>query len=464
GLTRTNKTAAMGDYQIQSLPPGDYTVTVEKAGFRKVAKKVHLDLGALGNLDFNLPVGEIKEDVTVQGVSEVVEPTRTRVSSVIAEQKIEDLPVNGRQFIDFALLTPGVAVGDTTSGSTDVIIEPVTKLSFAGQNIHFNFVAVDGADNISTASGVQRATPSQEAVQEFRVINTNYSTEFGRAAGGIVNLITRSGSNNVPGSLSRFFRHDALDARSVLSSPGLDRLLQNQFGFTIGGPIKKDRTFYFGNYEGQRREESPFYNSVILANIDQINAAKVNRYGLAPENLNVLRDSDYDELLAKVDHRFSDHHNFYARYFFESGRYTNVSPLNDGFDLPSSFKTNDFTDHSVVGNLVSTLTPNLVNELRGQWARRFFDFPTVTTQPHLEVANTFTLGVNRGNPDFYRESRFELVDNLIWTRGKHEFGFGGNFNFVRTTESFPLFYPFEATFASVNDLLIGNPFVIFFEK
>ena len=121
----------------------------------------------------------------MQDVGEVAEPTRTMVSSVIDEQKIQDLPVNGRQFIDFALLAPGVKIGDTTSGSTDVIIEPVTKLSFAGQNIHYNFIAVDGADNISTASGVQKYTPSQEAVREFRVINSSYSTEFGRAVGGI---------------------------------------------------------------------------------------------------------------------------------------------------------------------------------------------------------------------------------------------------------------------------------------
>src|SRR5690242_3564055 len=164
GLTRSVEGGAMGDYQVTALPAGDYTVTAEKQGFRKLAKKVHLDVGGTGNLDFNLPVGEIKEEVTVQDVGAAAEPTRTMVSSVIDEQKIENLPVNGRQFIDFALLAPGVKIGDTTSGSTDVIIEPVTKLSFAGQNIHYNFIAVDGADNMSTASGIQKTTPSEDAV------------------------------------------------------------------------------------------------------------------------------------------------------------------------------------------------------------------------------------------------------------------------------------------------------------
>ena len=140
GLNRTTTANAIGDYQVPLLPPGDYTVTAEKTGFQKSAKKIHLDIGAAGSLDFSLSPGQVIAQVEVQDIGELAEPTRTMVSSVIDEQKIENLPVNGRQFIDFALLAPGVTVGDTTSGSTDVIIEPVTKLSFAGQNIHYNFV------------------------------------------------------------------------------------------------------------------------------------------------------------------------------------------------------------------------------------------------------------------------------------------------------------------------------------
>src|SRR5262249_56533913 len=117
------------------------------------------------SVDFALAAGQVQTQVEVQDVGEVAEPTRTMVSAVIDEQKIENLPVNGREFIDFALLAPGVTIGNTTSGSTDVIVEPVTKLSFAGQNIHYNFVAIDGADNMSTASRIQKTTPSQEAVQ-----------------------------------------------------------------------------------------------------------------------------------------------------------------------------------------------------------------------------------------------------------------------------------------------------------
>jgi hypothetical protein len=469
GFSRTATATATGDYQISLLPVGDYTVTAEKTGFQKAAKKIHLDIGAAANLDFNLAPGQVLAEVTVQDVGEVAEPTRTMVSSVIDQQKIENLPVNGRQFIDFALLAPGVTIGDTTSGSTDVIIEPVTKLSFAGQNIHYNFVAIDGADNMSTASGIQKTTPSQEGVEEFRVINSSYSTEFGRAVGGIVNIITKSGTNSLHGSVYEYFRNDAMDAKSPLAA-GFDKLRQNQFGGSLGGPIKKDRTFFFGNYEGQRHSESPFYNSTVLANLSDINEVKQDVWGLPAENLQVTRSIDYDNALVKLNHSFNERHSMFVRYFFNDQRSTNLSPLNDGFDLPSGFKNNNFRDQSIVGNLVSTFSPSLVNELRLQYAHRFFDFPTTSTQPHLEVSNVFTLGVNRGNPDFYEEGRFEVVDSITKTWGKHTISFGGDFNRVSTTESFPLFYPFEADFANLAAFegtdFVGapHPFVIFFER
>src|SRR6202007_1826780 len=151
------------------------------------------------------------QKVEVEATAELQEPTRTQVSTVVTQNQIVDLPVNGREFIDFALLSPAVQIGDTTAGSTDVIVEPVTKLSFAGQNINFNFIAVDGADDISTISGIQRGTPPQDSVQEFRVINTNYTADFGRAVGGIGNIITKSGTNDWHGTLYEYLRNKLMD-------------------------------------------------------------------------------------------------------------------------------------------------------------------------------------------------------------------------------------------------------------
>jgi Carboxypeptidase regulatory-like domain len=469
GFSRSATSDASGEYSISSLPVGTYKVEVKAGSFQTQIRSIPLTVGQSATLDFALAPGQIQEQVSVTAQAPLVETTRTSTDTVIEQAQIQNLPVNGRQFIDFALLAPGITIGDTTSGSTDVIIEPVTKLSFAGQNIHYNFIAVDGADNISTASGVQKTTPSTDAVREFRVVNNTYSVEAGRAVGGIVNIITKSGTNDLHGSVYDYLRNDVFDAKSELAAPGLNKLQQNQFGFTLGGPIRKNRTFFFGNYEGQRRNENPYYNSVILANLPQINQFKAN-FGLAPEQLNVNRKSDYDNFLLKLDHSFSDHQYMFLRYFFNDGRLTNVSPLNDGFDLPSGFKDNNLRDQSLVGSLTSTFSSHLVNEFRMQYGHRTFDFPTVTTQPHLEVLNTFTAGVNRGNPDFYRESRTEIVDNVTSQHGKHTLAFGGDFSHVDTLESFPLFYPFEADFGCLFaaqcpfSLEAGAPQVIFFER
>ena len=186
GFSRSVEASDAGEYTIPALPAGEYAVSAVFVGFGKQAKTITLQVGQAAELDFTLTPGGVAEKVEVEATSELQEPTRTQVSTVVTQNQIVNLPVNGREFINFALLSPAVQIGDTTSGSTDVIVEPVTKLSFAGQNIHYNFIAVDGADDVSTASGIQRGTPPQESVQEFRVINTDYSTEFGRAVGGIV--------------------------------------------------------------------------------------------------------------------------------------------------------------------------------------------------------------------------------------------------------------------------------------
>ncbi len=454
-FSRSAQSSDNGEYSIPALPAGEYKVSVEFSGFGKQTKNITLRVEQAAELDFTLSPGEVVQKVEVEATSELAEPTRTQVSTVIQERQIENLPVNGREFINFALLSPAVQVGDTTAGSTDVIVEPVTKLSFAGQNINYNFIAVDGADDISTASGIQRGTPPQDSVQEFRVINTSYTADFGRAVGGIVNIITKSGTNDWHGTLYEYFRNNKLDAKSILAAPGLNTLRQNQFGAAVGGPIQKDKTFLFANYEGQRRGESPFYNSIVLANITAINNVKTTVFGLPaePAGLNVLRTADYDNAFVRLDRSINDHNTFMARYFINDGRLLNQSPLNDGFDLPSAFKNNRINDQSFVASLTSVITPTIVNDLRGQFARRNFDFKVTHTQPHLEVANTFATGVNRGNPDLYIEKRGEIVDYVTINLGKNTLSFGGNFNYVVTDESFPLFFPFEADFPSLGALL-----------
>src|SRR5437867_1474755 len=266
--TYTSTSDASGYYIVPNLPPGSYELNVTYTGFEPILQSgIQLRVGQTATLDVTLTVQGRREVLEVTSQTPAIEPTRTEISNVIETRQIQGLPISGRLFTDFALLTPGVTTGRTSVGSTITEFE-VTRVSFAGMRDLSNQVTVDGADNINTATGSQRATPPQEAVQEFRVVNNSFGAEYGRALGGIVNIVTKSGTNTFHGSVYDYFQNNALNARSLLQpAPQANVLRQNQFGFTLGGPIKQDRTFFFMNYEGQRCGESPTYPAVLLNNI-----------------------------------------------------------------------------------------------------------------------------------------------------------------------------------------------------
>src|SRR5579864_6550924 len=272
-----------GYYAIPNVPPGTYELTVSFKGFAtSIRKGVELTVGQSATIDVTLKVATAAEQVIVSTEAPVIEPSKTEISQVIGTQEINSLPISGRLFTDFALLTPGVATGRTSLQSTITEFE-VTRVSFGGMRDLSNLVTVDGADNINTATGSQRSTPPQEAVAEFRVVNSSFGSEYGRALGGIVNIVTKSGTNDFHGSVYDYLQNNAFDARSLLQpAPLPHELRQNQFGGTLGGPIQKDRTFFFVNYEGKRRGESPTYAPDLANNIGAID--KVKSYlGLAPE-------------------------------------------------------------------------------------------------------------------------------------------------------------------------------------
>ena len=273
--SNTVTTNASGYYVVPNLPPGPYELKVTYSGFEPHSQSgVQLTVGQTATLDVTLAVQGRRETVEVTLAAPAIEPTRTELSSVIESKQINSLPISGRLFTDFALLTPGVSSGRTSVGSTITEFE-VTRVSFAGMRDLSNQVTVDGADNINTVTGSQRATPSQEAVQEFRVVNNSFGAEYGRALGGIVNIITKSGTNNLHGSVYDYFQNSKLNARSLLQpAPQSKVLRQNQFGVTLGGPLRKDKTFFFANYEGQRRGEAPTYPASFLNNLALINASK----------------------------------------------------------------------------------------------------------------------------------------------------------------------------------------------
>jgi len=436
---------------------------VSYSGFETfVQSSIQLRVGQAATIDVGLAVQGRRDVVDVTLEAPAIEPTRTELSNVIETRQIQSLPISGRLFTDFALLTPGVASGRTSVGSTITEFE-VTRVSFAGMRDLSNQVTVDGADNINSATGSQRATPSQEAVQEFRVVNNSFGAEYGRALGGIVNIVTKSGSNNLHGSLYEYFQNNALNARSLLQpEPRANTLRQNQFGATIGGPLKKDKSFFFANYEGQRRGESPTYPAVLLGNIGLINASKA-ALGIAPEDLSVLKTKDNDYGIFRLDHQITEKHQLSLRYNIEDARDRNqlVGSTLDGGGIgaPSSGHDVLLNDQSLVGSVTSQMGSTMVNTVLGQNARRRYNFPGVTGEPNLDIPNELLMGHNFGVLDKIWEDRYQGSDSLSWIKGKHLVRFGADINHVRNYVLWPGFTPIRLILPGINCLVDFANFV-----
>jgi hypothetical protein len=260
-----------GYYQITNLPPGEYEVTVEAPNYKKaVVPSYKLTVGARADLDITLEIGQITEVVNITTEDQpVVETTRTAIANTIEQQRIENLPINERSATGFALTISTVG----RDNGRPIGPAPTSGLNIGGQRGRSTLVQVDGADYTDNSVNAARSTVSQEAVQEYQVATNSYAAEFGRATGGIVNVVTKSGTNEFNGNVFGFIRHKSIQARNAFA-PLIDNdpnkkppFTRGQYGMTFGGPIKKDRTFFFTSFEQRRRQESGFFTSDVGAGL-----------------------------------------------------------------------------------------------------------------------------------------------------------------------------------------------------
>lgn len=255
GLERVGSGNGQGEYRVLALPPGTYKVTVEAVGFARVEmEKVDITVGQVVELPVTLSLAGTKEIVNVTSAAELVETTRTSTTDTVEQRRIDNLPINGRNYINFAL-TDSQVVRDN---APNIGAAPTSGLNMSGQRARSNLVNVDGADAIDNSTNGVRSTVSQEDVQEFQIITNSYAAEYGRAAGGVVNIITRSGSNQFHGDVFGYLRNrnfEATNPFSTVSNPAYTRV---QAGAAFGGPIVKDKTYYFFSYEITRRHETGF--------------------------------------------------------------------------------------------------------------------------------------------------------------------------------------------------------------
>ena len=258
-VSREATTNDDGYYKIVNLPPGEYVITVKATNYKTaVVSAVKLTIGQTVNQDVPLEIGDLTATVQVtSAVQSLVETTNTTISSVVDQQRIDNLPINERNYLAFALTTSTVS----RDNGRPIGPAPTTGLNFGGQRGRSNLVQVDGADNTDNSVNASRSTVSQEAVQEFQVVSNSFAAEFGRSSGGVVNVVTKSGTNDLHGNVFGFLRHKSFQARNAFAPIEDPPFTRAQYGGTLGGAFKKDWTYFFFAFEQRQRHESGFFTS-----------------------------------------------------------------------------------------------------------------------------------------------------------------------------------------------------------
>lgn len=460
-LVRTQSADRTGLAVLSALSPGDYRLEVNADGFSQYQQPLTLTVGQIASLATQLGVAAVKQTISVsESAATAVDTDKVESSQVIRPSQIADLPIAGRDFIDFVLLTPTANVGrSTATAAQSPFLETVLQLSFGGlRETHSSFFGLDGTDYSVSLSGVQRASPSLDWVQEFRVVDGPYSGDNGRNLGSVVSTITKSGSNQLHGSVYEYLRNNAVDADNLLSAPGLNTLRVNQFGGNLGGPIRHAKTFYFTGYEGQRRAASPTYSTFILGCIDNpgcmgpgtpsINQVK-EQFGLQPEQLgSLLQIDNYDKAIGKITHVFNERNILNVGYLFSDDRKVNAPTAAPGQGLPSTYRDNPVRDQTVYANLLHLFSPSWTSETIVDYGTRVFHLTPKGAgfEPTLNVSDTLVSGGFTGSVSYYKEPQFESQENLTWVHGAHSIKFGGGFEPVWITADTTFFSPGAAIF------------------
>ena len=433
------------------MPPGQYTVRAGASDFtQSEIKDVTVTVGGKTPLDVKLSVGGASGTVTVTSEGAGVETTLTSVSTTVNSRAIENLPVNGRNYLDFATLTPGVIRDQNREGD----------LSVGGQKGTLNSLQVDGADNNNTFFGQSFGRTgvrppyqfSEESVQEFQVNQNGFSAEFGRAGGAVINVVTKSGTNQFHGGAFEFFRDESLNAQTPqLKASQFQRGLPNkrpplqinQFGGRLGGPIKQNKAFFFFTYDGQRQKLPNFLDPPSFftqsAAIQALLLPKIGTYRI---------NRNQDVFMGKVDISLNKRNQLALRI-----NQQNFTGKNNEFT--GTLGTQEHSGDSIAktttfsGSLVSTLSNTVVNEFRFQVARDREPGLANATQPEAQIntgSGFLLIGRNNFSPRETTIKRLQFVDNISFSHGRHSFKAGIDVNRDRIFNFFPGFFTGQYTF------------------
>ena len=337
-------------------------------------------------------------------------------------------------------------------------------ISFNGQRGRSNNITVDGADNNGQLNGNTRLTMSQEAVREFQVATSAFAPEFGRAGGGVVNIVSRSGTNLFQGNLFFFIRDEALDARNAFVPADEEKppFKRKNFGFTFGGPIVKNRTFFFGSYEGMRRNESDVV-TIAQSAVDTINATLAarpipNGGVTAISNGTYPIDISYDLFSLKLDHSFDPNNLLTLRYIYGKATEENAGGVSiGGLTDVSGGGGQRNTDQSLLATYTRVISPALLSETRFQYApRKLTQYDNDPIGPRVSISGVATFGRNINFPVLLDETRYQLMQDFSYQRGRHFFKAGLDVNWVKAHTSFPVSFAGSFSFSNLANFVAGR--------
>jgi len=504
GITRAAVTDDRGRYEAPNLPIGDYQVSVALAGFQtSIRTGIELTVGRRAVVDLTLQVGEVTQTVTVTGEAAFVETTTATVSNLVDEKRVGDLPLNNRDLTQLAYLQPGV-LRIPQFGESNPIGGMGEKISVSGSRGTQNVYLLDGVtsgDHSGNPQGATTGYTGAETVKEFQIITNNYSAEYKSAAGAIISAVTKSGTNAFHGSLFEFLRNDNFDAANFFNNSfGIPKseFQRNQFGGSLGGPLVRDRTFFFGSYEGLRerlgstdtaRVPTPDARRGILPNrtvtVNPVVQPFLALYPIPGQNNNVLQNfndgtvqiagprrqpTTQDFVAARMDHQFSGEKAGFlsGTYNFDDSSRSPFGVLGDvGADGAAS------TKHIIAVRHTSVFSPTGLNEFgfgfsvndpKGSIPLTDRDFSNVLFVPkrdimgELIVGTVSTIGYRQGRRSFNQKS-LSFKDGVSLTRGSHSLRFGGELH--RNRYSYEINgqgFAGSYTFNTLESFLAGVPF------
>ena len=393
------------------LPVGQYRISAQAGGFAEAAEAVQLTVGSAFDLTLMLPLGTAVSNVQVTAQAPIVEADRSQSSETLAQNEVQNLPFEGRNYLDLALLLPGVS--PTNTASTQTLAEtsevPGQGYSVNSQRNFSNSFLVDGLSDNDDAAGVAGNVFSLDVVREFQVVTSGGQAEFGRALGGYFNIITKSGTNQLHGTAYGFLRNQRLNADNALSGSKLP-LTQGQYGASLSGPVQRDKTFLFGNFEEQRLQTdgiitvAPTNAATIDARLRAVGyGAPLLPVGAGPTTL-YPTTLHTDTAFLRGDHRFSQNDQFQARYSVY--RLSSLNARGNGSLNEVSNGTSVYdTNQTVAVSNIATLSPRTFNETRGQFIYdNLYAPPNDGVGPAVTISGVATFGRSTSSPTGSRRS------------------------------------------------------------